>query len=368
MFPLYPSHGSKSPKELVFERRWARSTLDHDFLESRRLHRMAPILTDQYVIQGNSIDGIMAFNRRTGNRLWKFQVRGGVEGGAQLVDGVLYFGANDGFFYAIEAQTGHQRWTFPIHFEGLGEPLVDSGIVYFIAGNNVAYALEAESGKQLWLYNRRDASSLSIRGGSRPAVDAKSVYIGFSDGYLVALERKRGQVQWEAKINSNKRFRDVDSGPVLEKDFMYVTSYDGGLYCINTQTGKILWENHDGGFSSPLIYKDYLIYTTSGGKVMAVKKANGEPVWTRVLNGQIATKPALLNDLIIFGEYDGALRGLRVSDGEPIMAFYPGRGVTSPPTVDGTKSEVYFISADANLFALRVSEIPRPSIVNRQDW
>jgi outer membrane protein assembly factor BamB len=355
-------------KELVFQRRWARTTVDQVFLEPRRMHRMPPILTEKLVIQGNSIDGIMAFKRSSGSLVWKFHVHGGVEGGAQLVDGVLYFGANDGFFYAIDVDTGHQRWTFPIHFEGLGEPFVDKGIVYFIAGNNVAYALEAQSGKQLWLYNRRDASSLSIRGGSRPATDDKFVYIGFSDGYIVALEKNRGQVQWEAKINNNKRFRDVDSGPVLEKGLMYVTSYDGGLYCLNTQTGKILWENKDGGFSSPLLYKDYLIYTTSGGKVMAVKKATGETVWTRTLTGQIATRPALINDLLVFGEYDGVLRGIRVSDGEPLLEYAPGRGVTSPPTVDPSSNEIYFISADANLFALQLTEEPRPSLINRQVW
>lgn len=345
--------------KMVLSRQWVRTTLDKPFIEARRLHRMSPILTKNYVFVGNTIDSISSYSRRTGRLVWRKFIKGGVEGGAQLVDGILYFGANDGFFYALNSVDGEVKWTFPIRFEGLGEPLVDKGVVYVLAGNNIAYALDAETGKQVWLYNRRDPSSLSIRGGSRPAVTEKHVYIGFADGYVVSLQRANGQVEWETNINVNKRFRDVDAGAVIEGDRMYITSFDGGLYCLNVQTGQVVWSHDVGGYSSPIIEGNRLYYTTTNGKVMAVEKSTGAPIWTHSLGGKIATKPALNKGMLIFGEFEGNLKVISTQTGQLLAEFAPGRGVTSPPTLDPLKNEIYFMSIEANLFVLKLERTAR---------
>ena len=47
-----------------------------------------------------------------------------------------------------------------------------------------------------------------------------------------------------------------------------------------------------------------------------------------------------------------ALKFFDARSGEMISMFEPGRGVTSRASVDPNKGEVYFISADANIFAL----------------
>src|SRR3712207_7702884 len=53
------------------------------------------------------------------------------------------------------------------------------------------------------------------------------------------------------------------------------------------------------------------------------------------------------------GEMSGALRFLDARSGELLGEFAPGRGVTSKATVDSLKGEVYFMSHDANLYALQ---------------
>ena len=52
---------------------------------------------------------------------------------------------------------------------------------------------------------------------------------------------------------------------------------------------------------------------------------------------------------------DGALRVLDVRNGEQLATFAPGRGVTSRASVEPRRGEVYFMSADANVYALRVA-------------
>ena len=74
-------------------------------------------------------------------------------------------------------------------------------------------------------------------------------------------------------------------------------------------------------------------------------------------NGDIGlhATPCVTRNVVIVGEMDGALRFLDMRNGDLLGDFAPGRGVTSRATVDPKKGEVYFMSHDANLFALKVS-------------
>lgn len=319
------------------------------------IHRFTPILTDKVVYAANSIDGIVAFDRASGQLLWRHEIKDGVEASAQLADDILYFGAGDGQMYALQADNGKTLWTYPLKAEGLAEPLVHGGVVYVLGGNNVAHALDSKTGKLLWLYNRREASNISIRGGSRPALVGETVLIGFSDGSLVALNKSSGSVVWEVNLNRNKRFRDVDAAPIVDGDNVYVSSYDGALYALNKNDGKILWSIDDGGYERVLLSGSTLYFSTSSGKTMAVDKVSGKVLWTKNNPGGIATSPILYKNVLMVGEMDGSLRFLDIRNGDFIAEFSPGRGVTSRPAVDVKKGEVYFVSHDANLFALRVS-------------
>jgi len=339
----------------MVEKRWARSTLQQEYLGGRRIHRFAPILTDKVIYAANSIDGISAYDRGTASQIWRFDIKDGVEGGAQLVDDILYFGAGDGQLYALQAANGGLLWTYPLKAEGLAEPLIRNGVLYILGGNNVAHALDAKTGKLMWLYNRREASNLSVRGGSQPALVGDLVLIGFSDGALVALNKTSGTVVWEANLNRNKRFRDVDATPIVDGDNVYASSYDGALYALNRADGKILWTIDEGGYEQVQISGNNLYFSSTSGKTMAVDKASGKILWSKENPAGIGTAPVLYRNVLIVGEMSGALRFLDTRTGEFLGEFAPGRGVTSRATVDPKKGEVYFMSHDANLFALRVS-------------
>jgi outer membrane protein assembly factor BamB len=344
-----------TPNRFTVEKHWVRDTLDQEYLYGRRVHRSAPVITDKLVIAANSIDGVTAYDRATQQVRWKLEITDGVEGGAQIFEDVLYFGAGDGQLYAVQPDTGKVLWTYPLKAEGIAEPLVKNGTLYVLGGNNVAHALNAKTGKLLWIYNRREASNISVRGGSQPALAGDLVLIGFSDGALVALNKNSGSVTWEQILNRNKRFRDVDATPVVDGDTIYASSYDGALYALNRTDGKILWSVDEGGYDEVLISGNTLYYSTTTGKTMALDKGSGKVLWTKDNPTGIGTGPVMFKNVLMVGEMEGALRFLDARNGDLLAEFAPGRGVTSKPTVDPKKGEVYFMSHDANLFALRVN-------------
>ena len=77
--------------------------------------------------------------------------------------------------------------------------------------------------------------------------------------------------------------------PVIEAGRVYVTFGSPGTACIDTRTGKVLWERRDlecnhyrGSGSSPIVFGDLLIMNFDGSDqqyIVALNKQTGETVW-----------------------------------------------------------------------------------------
>lgn len=354
------SSKNNSKREYQVKTDWVRRTTEKDNLGFRKINRMTPLLVGDLLVQGNGIDGLVAYERDTGREKWRLPIANGVEPSATSIRDRLFVGASDGNFYSIEASTGHIQWSFPTKAENLSAPLLDEGTVYFLAGNNVFYALDAATGRQLWLYSRQDTSQFSIRGGSQAALKDGTLYVGFSDGSLVALNAKSGSVVWELQLNRNKRFRDIDATPVIDGNQLYIAGYDDKLYCVSMEKGEILWRVDGGGYSAVTVSGDKIFYPTTTNEVWALKKANGDKVWSYKLKEGIATQVKMYKGSLVFGESQGMLRFLDPNSGAVLGYMEPGRGILSAPQVDEKNSRVYFISGEANLYAIQAGWVKTP--------
>jgi outer membrane protein assembly factor BamB len=354
LFSFGCSHSQLAPKELHLERMWVRDPLTKEELGFRKLHQMTPLIYENIVIFGNAIEGLTAYDRKTANLVWRLNIKNGVEMGGQIEDGIFYTGANDGQFYAIEAASGRVKWSMPIESEGLGKPTVVGKRIYFMAGNHVVYALNSDDGKVVWSYKRLEASTLSIRGNSQPSVSGSNVYVGFNDGFLVAINKDTGAATWEVQLNTNKRFRDIDSRPVIDGEKLYVSGFEQALFCVDSKNGQILWQFDEGGYSSVLVDEDQIYFATTKGHMYSINKQSGKPNWTYKLPEGIATEPILHKGHLIFGESQGALRILDARSGLKLGEYYPGRGVFSMPNLDKTSNDIYFVSGEGNLYAIKM--------------
>jgi outer membrane protein assembly factor BamB len=339
-------------RELVLERRWAQSTLAGEHLGYRHSHQMVPVLTEDLVIQGNSTDGIVAFDRRTAGQEWELRVPNGMASGVQIQGERAFFGASDGQFYAVELGTGRAAWSFPTRVENLAAPLATPKLVYFLSGNDTVYALNTENGQQKWIYARSSQVDLSVRGGTRPALFGNTLFVGFSDGYLAALHSEDGSLMWERQLGTSPKFKDIDSSPYVDEKHIYVSSFDNYLYCLSRTDGQLIWRLEDGGAFPVTINGNMLYYSTSNGKVKAVNRFSGEALWTIKLPEGIATQPVLFEGNLLYGESDGALRVVDAKNGSPITQYHTGRGINAAPSVDPKTGQVYVVTNEGNLFEL----------------
>jgi outer membrane protein assembly factor BamB len=347
-----PNQKHQEQKPLYVHKEWVSNTVDGEDHTFRKTHRMKSLLFDDRVIQGNAIDGIAAYRRDDGNQIWRIPISGGVEGGVDQVKDRLFFGGNNGVFYSVSVITGEIFWTFSAKTEVLSAPTLFEGNVYFLAGNNILYSLDASDGKEQWIYSRVDSQNISVRGASRPLIQNGVLYMGFSDGYMVALDAKTGTVKWEQWLNKNKRFKDLDGAPVIDGEEIYITGFDSALYCLKKTSGQLLWKSEPGGFGEVLIADEAIVYSTSTGQVLALNKKDGTKIWSYSLNDGIATTPVFYQNKIVVSESQGQILFLNMKTGVLDASFDPGRGSFAPVAVDEKKNELYFISREAHLYKL----------------
>ena len=110
---------------------------------------------------------------------WQLQTDDKVNSSPAVSDGVVYFGSDDNYLYAVNTQTGQLNWKFPtINFKFLSSPAVR--VVYFGSTDNYLYAVDVNTGQLKWKF-KTDGEVFSS-----PAVSDGVVYFGSGD-YLYAI-------------------------------------------------------------------------------------------------------------------------------------------------------------------------------------
>lgn len=342
-------------KKFIVSAFWVQDTLAQPNNHFRKINRMSPVIYKNSIIVGNAYDGLVSYDLTSKNEKWRVKIPYGVEASVATIKDRLFVGSNNGKMYSIDMTNGEIVWFFDSKSELVSEPLLDEGVLYFISGSQSLYALDASNGKQLWIHNRQDTTNtITVRGGAKPSISKGIVYVGFSDGALVALNSRTGTEQWEITLNRNTKFKDIDASPVIDGDFIYINSYDDKVYCLSKEKGEVIWHTNFGGHGTPLIAGDNLFITSSKGDLVALAKKDGRVLWSKKTKEGIFTEPLLfgpkLDPMIVTGESQGKLLFFNATTGEKLQVFEPGRGVFSKPSVHG--DSLYFISGEGNIYGL----------------
>ena len=167
-----------------------------------------------------------------GRAKWRFRMKGGSKATPLIYKGVVYVGANDGLFYALDEQTGGLEWTFDAGAEILTTAAAWNDLILFGAGNGKFFALNRE-GETEWSF---DAGAPVY---SSPAVDqAGVVYFGTNEAKLIALQAQTGKHLW---TNSDAKY-SVESKPVASSNYVCFGAWDGYVYCLNKENGETVWK------------------------------------------------------------------------------------------------------------------------------
>ena len=258
---------------------------------------------------------------RAGSLAWKFPTGAAIWSSPAVVNGVVYFGSEDHYVYALNAKTGKELWKYPTGGMVQSSPAVVDGVLYVGSDDGYVYALRTApalslTGRFIWSY---------FIGGQiwSPAVssDGSMVYVGGSKGSVYAL-RTGPTVPTAEREAGVFPSGPVRSGPVVVDNVVYFGSEPGDGY--------------------------------SGG-VYAVK-ADGAPLWGYPAAGWVDSNPTLtvVDGVVYFGSHDGVLYALDADNGTLLRQYHvvvTGRA-DARPAVAGN---VVYIGTDGGLYALKPS-------------
>jgi outer membrane protein assembly factor BamB len=226
---------------------------------------------------------IKALNAQTGKLLWKKGLPSRAESSPIVINGVVYFGSENGTVYALRAATGKTVWTYHAGGAVKAGLAFSQGRLYFGDYSGAVTALRAKNGSKAWSTATNGASfNRSGQFYSTPAVAFGRVYLGNTDSFVYSFVAKNGQLAWRHGTGSYVYAAPaVGSVPKLGPT-VFIGSYDGNFYALDAQSGNVKWTHRDGGRISgaPTVIGKVVYYSSLGNKkTLGLDVSSGKRVW-----------------------------------------------------------------------------------------
>jgi outer membrane protein assembly factor BamB len=338
--------------------------------------RLKPIVAHDKVYSASRAGEVIAFDLKTGDELWKSdlsdinnersfwdsRVSALLSGGPAAGENKIFIGSENGKVYALDAQTGELSWEASIKGEVINAPAVEAGIVVVNSASGIMKALNAETGEEVWKIEQ-DVPALTLRGISTPVIASGGVLIGTGKGGVDVYLLNSGQQGWSIDIGEPtgstelERVIDVDSAPVAFGDKVYSVSSRGNLAAIDLKSGRILWKRQYSSYRQISIYRNTIFLTNIRGHVYAIDRINGIERWSNLaLANRGVSGPAVVDDYVVVGDFEGYLHWLNQETGEIVARHeVDSSGIHATPTV--VDNILYSQSRDGDLQAIETLEI-----------
>jgi len=306
---------------------------------------------------GTSDGDLVVVEAGTGRERWRASATERIRARPVADRNRLFVGSVDGFIRAYNRRDGQALWKFETGGP-INAAVALAGDTVLVSNSlNRLFALDAVSGEFKWRREREKSNDYTMLGQSAPLVVDDTVYVGFSDGHVMAYAVEDGATLWGRDISHGAtRFRDVDSDPVLYRGSLLVSSFAGGLHRLDPASGEIVWRLDVEAVSTVVPVGDTL-YATSRLGVMAMDFESGEVLWIQPFEEErISSAPAVGTRHIFVGLRDRGLLVLDRQTGEPITIVATGTGISSSPLL--ATRRLYALSNGGMLYAFKVADVP----------
>lgn len=324
----------------------------------QRSLKLIPALGAGKVIAADREGLVQARNAGNGDLVWEVETGLPFSAGPSIGAGKIILGTSKAEVVALNSESGEQLWKGKVSSEVLAVPVIAKGIVIVRTASGEVVAFDERSGNRLWAYDH-SVPALSIRGTGAPLVLGDKVIIGYDNGKLVALKLNNGKFLWEATIVMPKgrsevdRLVDLDVDPIEVGGNIYIAGYNGGISAVSPTDGEVLWRNEKASSYTGLSHDSrYLYMSDTAGQVLQLEEKRGAALWKqKELNFRKLTAPALYQDYVIVGDYNGYVHWLSSRDGRQLgrVQISDSAIEVKPIVVGGT---VYVYAKDGTLAAL----------------
>jgi outer membrane protein assembly factor BamB/predicted phosphodiesterase len=200
----------------------------------------SPVCDEKNVYIGNVSGSMIALDKETGEKLWEFKAREAIYGTAAISNDYLVFTSADSSIYCIDTKSGNKIWNVKTGNALVSVPAIEDGIIYVGSSDNVFRALDLKTGKLIWEYK-----SVNDYVESKPLIYKDKVCFTAWDGKLYALDKNNGSLIWDwqgPKIHS--LYSPAACWPVSANGKIFIAAPDRYVSAIDAGTGETIWRNN----------------------------------------------------------------------------------------------------------------------------
>ena len=345
---------ARPQREFEVEKKSTVTLKKASFWNKRPVQFATPVSSGDMLYVGSNGGRFYCIETEKNKKRWEAEL-GGVEAPAALDGESVYVGDVKGYAYSFDAKTGTMRWKSNLANEILSAPLIVGGSVYFVTMDGRLFALDKSTGTELWHGDAMERTvGFTVRRQSSPVYYNGKILYGTSRGTLMAF-REDGSVAWARLLGmSQSQVMDIDSRPLIVNGLMYVTSADGGLFCVDPDDGNVQW-SLDGGGSNDVLYHNGRLYSTWHGKLASIDPSTGTIFWEQNLEIPGLSSPAGGNGFIAVVSTKDKLYLVDSENGDIVFERYVSKGSFGDPLVIGG-DKLYLLSNSSKLYSFTVHE------------
>jgi outer membrane protein assembly factor BamB len=289
--------------------------------------------------------------------------------------------------YCINKDTGKLKWKSEFDHEIFVLSHLNQNKIYIetnyemkftkdyknISIKPIIYCVDLDIGKIIWELSNIDTTGISeslngkfVNGNLVYFEDDSISYIDGNTGKIIkkgnVVNSKENLTETEVSNIKNKVYHNTDKGLacinldtlelvwktnfqilptfIIANDRIYADSRDCNFYCLDKNTGKLIWKhklNTDSGderlgFSTPFLYdnKIYIGGDYTSNYIYCLNSENGKLIWKYKTEDIVVTTPFVINDKLYIASADKFLYCLNAINGNLIWKYKVGSLFSSP--------------------------------------
>ena len=363
-FQIDDDEDPTQPVELVdidetvnIKKLWSRSVGDG---QGDGYYKIQPVISGDIIYAASAEGEVAAINRHSGKALWDVDLETALSGGVGIYEDSLFVGSSDGSVIKLDAADGSLAWSTRLSGEVLAPPQANGKVVVAQTYDGKMQGLNYDTGEKIWVFDS-NVPVLTVRGTSTPILSNNTVYAGFANGRVLALNANTGATAWEVRVaisqgrSEIERIVDVDGTMALAGKELYAASYQGRLVAIDVASGRKLWQHNVSSFSGVSQGFGNVYVTDEDGTITAyLRNGQGERWSQTALGYRELSRPTPVSSYLAVADYKGIVHLLSQVDGEFVARIKAdGDGARADMLSDGNL--LYVFGNSGKLIAYKIS-------------
>ncbi|HLF19852.1 MAG TPA: PQQ-binding-like beta-propeller repeat protein [Bacteroidota bacterium] len=277
---------------------------------------------------------------------WEYNTVAGMTATPLVRDSVIVLGTLNGEVQVVNFRNGKRLGYVSLDAPIAGTPVWDgSNVIVPLSGPNASLiSMSLRSPDRLWALTLGPIES-------SPLLQGDYVYVTTLEGNAYCLKKNDGSEVWKFKTTAGDIRKPIRSSPASDGETIFFGCDDAAIYAVNQKEGTLKWRFQTKGsvFATPVVLAKQIVVGSLDGHVYCLDSRNGNLMWRFDTRSRIYGAASTDGYRVFVGAADGVFYALEAETGTPAWSVITKSVINAAALVVG--GIVYVGSLDRTLYA-----------------